>query len=61
MTKFSFKVLVQRTGLPEYTVRYRLEKLGIGEKVGERFFLYTDDDVKQVKAYDGPDPKPERE
>ena len=55
MTKFSFKVLVQRTGLPEYTVRYRLEKLGIGEKVGERFFLYTDDDVKQVKNYNEKD------
>ena len=56
MTKFSFKVLVERTGLPEYTVRYRLEKLGIGEKVGERFFLYTDDDVKRVRDYDGPEP-----
>ena len=42
------------TGLPDYTVRYRVDKLGLGEKVGERFFLYTDNDVRKIKDYSEP-------
>ena len=51
MVKFSYKTLVQKTGMKEHDVRYRVDKMDLGEKVGERFSLYSEEDVKRVVNY----------
>ena len=55
-TQFNFKILVQRTGLPDYTVRYRIDTLRkqgntIGKDITKTFTLYSDSDVKQIMAF----------
>lgn len=52
MTEVRMKVLVDQTGLPEKTVRYRLNALGItGREITPRLFLYPDSATEAVKNY----------
>jgi len=46
--EFSFSELVQRCGLPHYTVRYRVMALGLGRKVNQKLRLFTIEDVEKV-------------
>lgn len=46
--EFSFSELVQRCGLPHYTVRYRVMALGLGRKVNQKLRLFSDSDVEKI-------------
>ena len=44
---------VPKFWIADHIVRYRAERLGLGEQINKRFFLYTDRDVKAIRKYDG--------
>lgn len=50
--KINIKKIVAATGLEEYQVRYRLEKLGIkGEQIHPRCFVYPEKSIEAVKNW----------
>ena len=51
MVKFTYKTLVQRCGMEQHLVRHRVEVLKLGQEITKTLFLYSDDDVKKIKAY----------
>ena len=50
-TQFNFKTLVQRCGMKDYDVRYRVNQLKLGKQITPNFFLYSDKDVEKIINY----------
>lgn len=49
--EYTFKEVQEITGLPDYTVRYRVDRLGVGRRIHETLFLYSQDDVEKIRNY----------
>lgn len=54
--RFNFGTLVQRCGLPDYKIRYRINQLtNAGKKIGNpitaTFVLYSQKDVNLIMSY----------
>jgi 3-hydroxyacyl-CoA dehydrogenase len=47
--EFAFAELMRRLGFqPVHRIRYIIQRKNLGRKVGKRFYIYTDKDVKVI-------------